>query len=177
MKANTSPEVRSVPSLPGFNVTEDGRVFCGSRERRLQRNLWGYAYLVVERAGKRKTYMAHRLVAEAFIGPSEGREVDHIDGVRDHNHWTNLRYCTRAENNRFSAEAGRTMRGEAHVRAVLTEAQVLEIRRRYKPAGRQGRRRVPESLGSLAREFGTGVNTIRHIVCGETWKHLKEPAQ
>jgi len=49
----------------------------------------------------RKKYYLHRLLAQAFIPNPEGKpEVDHIDGDPLNNCLSNLRWCTRAENNR-----------------------------------------------------------------------------
>lgn len=39
-----------------------------------------------------KTFLVHRLVAQAFLGELyEGAQVDHIDGDHQNNHYTNLR--------------------------------------------------------------------------------------
>lgn len=39
-----------------------------------------------------KSFLVHRLVAQAFVGELfEGAQVDHIDGSHSNNHWKNLR--------------------------------------------------------------------------------------
>lgn len=39
-----------------------------------------------------KSFLVHRLVAQAFVGELfDGCHVDHKDGQHDNNHWTNLR--------------------------------------------------------------------------------------
>ena len=49
----------------------------------------------------KKRFQLHRLLAQAFIpNPENKPEVDHIDGDRKNNSLSNLRWCTRAENNR-----------------------------------------------------------------------------
>ena len=51
------------------------------------------------RAAK-KTYPVHRLVAWAFLGKCpEGKEIDHINRIRNDNRPENLRWLTRQENN------------------------------------------------------------------------------
>lgn len=50
--------------------------------------------------GEKKFFMVHRLVLSAFLGPSD-LVADHINGDRFDNRLSNLRYCTRKENNNF----------------------------------------------------------------------------
>ena len=48
-----------------------------------------------------RTYLVHRLVATYFVyndQPDFKKEIDHIDGNKQNNSATNLRWCTRSEN-------------------------------------------------------------------------------
>lgn len=59
----------------------------------------GYIHIPITVDGKRKWFRAHRLVAIAFIpNPDNKEQIDHIDGTRDNNHVSNLRWATRSEN-------------------------------------------------------------------------------
>lgn len=45
-----------------------------------------------------KSFLVHRLVAQAFVGELfEGAQVDHVDGDHGNNHWTNLRILSARE--------------------------------------------------------------------------------
>ena len=49
-----------------------------------------------------RSFLVHRLVAQAFIGELfEGCHVDHIDGDHGNNHWTNLRILSFIEHGRL----------------------------------------------------------------------------
>lgn len=82
-----------------------------------------------------------------------------------------LKWATRLENQQDMAQKGRSarglrngaLRGVASHRARLTEADVLEIRRR---AG------AGESQRSLAQEFEVVPTNISEIVRRKSWRHL-----
>lgn len=65
----------------------------------------GYGMLILSKGINR---YSHRLVAEAFHSESyfEGAEVNHIDGVKTHNHYSNLEWVTRKENIRHGFRTG-----------------------------------------------------------------------
>lgn len=135
-------------------------------------------YLVARRKnsdGVHKVFYHHALVSDAFICPRPpGYEIDHVDGNRTNNRPENLRYLTHAENVRQSALNGRSMRGERHVSAVITEEQAREILATYVPIGRGVRGRPPHPRGpfALSNMYGVTRKTIHRLIIGETWKHL-----
>lgn len=80
---------------------------------------------------------------------------------------------TQGENNADRDRKGRvcrekhraaTPKGEAHAHHKLTEAQVLEIRRR----GEEG-----EGAYSIAPDFGVTRRAVDYILSGKTWRHLR----
>lgn len=110
----------------------------------------GYPLVVLCVCGQPKSYMVHRLVAEAFLGPApEGHEVDHINGDRQDNRALNLRWATRSQNN---ANA-RSIRGASQFKGVVRGpsgkwvAQIGMLGRRHKYLG------VFESEEDAARAY------------------------
>jgi hypothetical protein len=53
-----------------------------------------------------RKYFAHRLAFLYMLGQWPVAEVDHKNGFRDDNRWTNLREATRSENNRNASRRG-----------------------------------------------------------------------
>lgn len=60
--------------------------------------------------------------------------------------------------------APRYVRGEHHPKARLTDEMVRRIRREY----RSGR-----AVNALARDLSVSWRTIRRVLDGETWGHVR----
>lgn len=117
----------------------------------------GYYYVTICVNGKREKRYNHDLVTLTFYGNRKpGWQVDHIDKNRLNNIIVNLRYTTVLDNCGMS--------GSAHPRSMLTEDQVLEIRKRFMPRVCTGT--------MLAKEFGVTSSAIHHIVKRNIWKHI-----
>lgn len=72
---------------------------------------------------------------------------------------------TQAENVADMIAKGRQrqVKGEEHGGAVLTEANILEIRKRYKSGCTQT---------ALAKEFKVTQTNVQHITSRKSWKHI-----
>lgn len=67
-------EWRAVPSAPGYQVSDRGRVMSPSGKLIGTASRHQRGYRRVSIAGHRHVFV-HQLVAEAFLGPAEGRRV------------------------------------------------------------------------------------------------------
>lgn len=113
--------------------------------------------------GSVKFFMTHRLVAGAFIGPCpQGMEVAHKDGDKKNCTLSNLRYDTPKGNHADKKLHGTQPCGSNNASSKLTDAQVLEIRRRANTSSQK----------ALSREFGVGPVQISRIIRRERWAHL-----
>lgn len=129
-------------------------------------NSSGYPHLALWNGELRKYFLAHQLVALAFLGPCPfGHEVNHKDGVKTNNKIDNLEYVTPSGNCRHALTYGLNIppHGEQHFRAKLTEQDVCDIREALTKG---------ESLRSLGRKYGVHATTIRNIGLRINWKHI-----
>lgn len=113
-----------------------------------------------------KMHLVHRVVAALVYGPCpEGQEVMHSCDVRSCINPDHLSYGTSLENKAHMWAVGRGVRtfGEANGKSKFSDAQVIELRRRWE-AG--------ESQRSLARAFGMSPGNVKAIVHRVTWRHI-----
>lgn len=67
----------------------------------------GYNYIILSKEGLQKTHKVHRLVALHFVESVTGCEVvNHIDGDKLNNHFSNLEWTTVTGNNRHAVNLG-----------------------------------------------------------------------
>ena len=67
----------------------------------------GYYRVYLSKDSKKKQFLVHRLVAEAFIdNPENHPVVNHKDGNKKNNHVSNLEWCTRSHNDKHAFELG-----------------------------------------------------------------------
>lgn len=72
-----------------------GRTFMKGRILSPTTNNKGYKQIKLHKNGKYKSYLVHRLVAQAFIpNPNNYPIINHKDENPNNNHYTNLEYCT-----------------------------------------------------------------------------------
>lgn len=158
--------VRSLPR----RVTQTGRY--GEFERTIGGRLMnahlskGYRRLSLRDERGCHLVTVHRLVAMAFLGPPPfaDSQVAHGDGVRVNNNVENLRWASAHENAEDRVGHGTSPVGKANPRAILTDDDIREIRRRYV--------RKYGAVAALARDFGVSNGVISHIVHRRTWNNI-----
>lgn len=75
-----------------YTVSKQGIVFGVNGELKQRTEKTGYKRVQLNKFGKRKNFLVHRLVYETFLGPiPEGYQIDHIDHDKTNNHIDNLR--------------------------------------------------------------------------------------
>lgn len=101
-----------------YQVSNLGRVRSTDKYDRLGRfhtgkilaikdNGAGYLTLPLNRDGKHKMMLVHRMVAKAFVdNPNGYPQVNHIDGDKTNNVFTNLEWCTQSHNVKHAVNLG-----------------------------------------------------------------------
>lgn len=132
----------------------------------------GYLRTVLKIDGKLKTVKVHRIVAKEWVKNHDDKlVVNHIDFDRSNNKASNLEWCTLSENAKHSYKHGRIkkpictnfVKGSKVGTSKLTEEQVIEIRKKFKP-------RV-YTRQMLADEYGVSHHTIKDVIL-RRWKHV-----
>lgn len=97
----------NVRSLDRTIVTKAGHrcTYKGSMKKAIVSE--GYYRVTLSKNSDSKTYKVHRLVAENFVpGMKDGLQVNHMDGNRLNNHYSNLEWITHVENLRHARMIG-----------------------------------------------------------------------
>ncbi len=119
----------------------NGRYFVSDEGRVMSRNGWKKktvsddgimrptphpaGYLKVNLFVNRKYYtcLIHNLVMAAFVGDSEGRDVNHKNGIKTDNRLSNLEYCSRRENSIHAIQTG--LRGDVRNVAAIKNGKIV----------------------------------------------------
>lgn len=140
----------------------------------------GTGYCIVK--VRNKPVRVHRLVADAFLGPSH-LMVNHRNGIKYDNRIENLEYVTNAQNVKHAYDTGLNAnvaaQASARLRRLHLEKRVDYAKGRDHYAAKLNEelvRRIRASGGSrakIAREMGISEWVVRDVRSRRTWKHIQ----
>ena len=102
-------ECRFCTENDNYLVFADGKIYSRYTQKILRPgvNSRGYHSIALHANATRKSYLVHRLVAEAFIpNPENKPEVNHINGNKLDNRVENLEWVTTLENAHHAIKTG-----------------------------------------------------------------------
>lgn len=167
-------EWRTIPSFPNYQASDHREVRRSrpgqSNRARVGKLLTpavsnrGYHVVTLCSGGKVRQGLVHRLVCEAFHGPSLSavHQTAHANAIKTDNRPSNLRWATAKENHGDTVLHDGQVRGERCVQSKLKSDDVLSMRSRY-PA---------VSASDLARQFNVSLTHVCKIVHRQAWAHL-----
>jgi len=157
-----------------YQISSYGRV--KSLRRKRSDNIWtktrilknrtdkyGYSHVTLVKNKIYKTCLVHRLVAKAFIPNLNNKpQVNHEDGIKNHNYDYNLKWCTISENNQhaYDMHLKESLKGEENGTSKLKDGDVLQIRK------------SSLTQKELARIFGVTQTHISRIKRNVSWRHI-----
>lgn len=147
-----------------YEISEYGDVKNIKTNRLLKPDLHYKGYLRVFHLGSRD--YIHRIVATLYIdNPNNYPQVNHKDGNKLNNHYSNLEWCTAKYNNEHALTNGLRKQqvfipGEHHPNAKLTTEQVLDIRQSNLKAK------------DIANKHNVSCITVYKIRQGKVWKDI-----
>lgn len=130
-------EWRVLTENSNYEVSEYGdvRTVKTGRVRKQATDKDGYSILQIWAGGKGKNCKAHRLVALHFLLPPAHNQnvVNHKDGNKKNNHYTNLEWATVQENTQHAADNGllRDQWGMNNFSSKLTPEIITYIKENY----------------------------------------------
>lgn len=161
----------NIENYSNYAVTEDGKIWSYKTKRfiKLTLNRGGYYWFNLSRPGEKpKATRVHRLVAFAYLGnpPEDRQDVNHIDGNKQNNHYTNLEWSNKSLNGFHAHRTGLNVPvpqlGEKHGMSKLTNEDILNIRK------------LKESKDNreIAKMYNITTTQVWRIVTRRNWKHI-----
>ena len=139
-------QIKAIKNYEGlYEVSEFGNIYsiekfivCGKnkssirkqerKEKSFRFDKYGYKRISLSKNGKVKTIALHRIVAENFIKGNSSLTVNHKDGNKLNNHFSNLEFISSSENVKHAYKIGLNKSvGTNSVLSKLNEKQVKEI--------------------------------------------------
>ena len=162
-----------VPTAEDYVINEAGTVIRIRTKKEIKPHPNKKGYLQVCLTGH-KSYRIHRLVAELFVSnPDQKPQVNHKDGNKANNHYSNLEWVTDQENrlhaietglwDNISAKVSQRQTGSGNSCAKLNDSDVLAIYQMLKSGC---------TVGDIARQYNVNHSNISSIKSGKSWKHL-----
>lgn len=145
-------------TINDYEITKNGEIINKKtgRIRKPQHNHKGYQMLRIGGVN----YTIHRLVAQKYVpNPENKPQVNHKDGDKDNNCYTNLEWVTNQENRNHAIKNGFHKRGEQCSYSKLDWEKVNYIREHTEISSKE-----------IAKMFDISPSHIRAIRQNKWWK-------
>lgn len=154
---------RDVEDYIHYSVSDTGRVRSKARgswrELKPYLDRSGYERVLLSNNGVKRNHIISRLVAKAFVdGYEESYQVNHLDGNKRNNHYTNLEWTTPSGNTKHACDTG-LARPQLNGKKTSKRVRVVETGQIF------------ESESECARSIGVKREGINACVNGRLKTH------
>lgn len=142
-----------------YSVSQCGQIrnITSGKFKCLSADTYGYLVTTLFKEGKRKQYKVHRMVAEMFVdGYDDQLQVNHIDGNKKNNNYTNLEWCSSKQNTMHAIRNGL-------FNNRINETDVVKIR------GSVIRNSKDFGVIATAKIYNVSYATISRVLNYKTW--------
>lgn len=175
-------EWKIINGYENYEVSNFGRVKNNKTGKILAQSHNNKGYLKIslrDSSSKQHTFLVHRLVSLYFLDPPSQELqdastktkdkkvlVNHKDGNKLNNHIDNLEWTDHSKNAKHAFDIGVSTvpAGEANGKSILTENEVIEIRKLYQSVN--GKRGI---IKELSIQYNVSPSTVSDIINRITW--------
>ena len=159
---------RVIEEFPDYIINEFGDIFKihGRKSYRIMKpkeDKDGYLYIGLRNKNGRFFRRIHQLVAKAFIpNPNNENIVNHMDGNKQNNHFTNLEWCNVSYNTKYSFEhLGRKGNHTTDIRCILKVGnEIISEFPNIQEASKFAEKEFKASKSSLVNYYKSGNISI-----------------
>lgn len=164
MRKDRYEKLRECIDKGKWDIDLENGVVIGKRGCRGNVDSSGYLQLEVRVDSHRYTFFVHEIIAVYGGLVPVDITIDHIDGDKTNNKFSNLQLLSHEENisKRHKGKGG--YKGSEHPQSKLTENDVREIREMLKDE--------TVDKKDIAKKYNVSCCTINDIVKRRTWTHI-----
>lgn len=158
--------MKQIKNNPNYFISEEGIVFRNNKPLKPSLTNQGYFRLTLYLKGIPSYKNIHRLVAETYINnPNKYLFVNHLDGNKQNNHYTNLEWCDNSHNLKHAYRLGlKSANGENNGRAKITKDTAIKIKKEALSNDMK--------LKDIAIKYKVSNTLVSEIKRGIKWKEI-----
>nr|QBK85292.1 MAG: HNH endonuclease [Iridovirus LCIVAC01] len=173
---------KDIPSIeiknyPRYLIYNNGQIYSNYIKNYLKPSITdGYYRVTLCNNNGQRTHRVHILVAQYFCDNSDNKPiVNHRDGNKLNNHYTNLEWVTHSENSKHAHSLGLIKRVSKRVsQYALEDKDKLELLRTFNSLKEVAEFVKPKNIKSVMVNISRACTGVQNIAYGYRWGYEKE---